>query len=463
MKRKYELLIIGAGPAGMAAACKAVARGVQVCVIDDQPDPGGQIYRNVDKASPQVKEILGADYREGHVLVEKFIKSGGDYFANASVWYLDETNHVGIQQKGKTHFIYPEFLIIATGAQERPMPIKGWQLPGVMYAGAGQILLKSSSLVPGGKLVLAGSGPLLLLLANQYLRAGVKIQALLDTTPAGRLTQSFGKLIPAQKTYHDLVKGTGLIWNIKRAGVPYYKNVQGLSIAGNTKLDRVTFHAARKGSKQVSDGGIEADTLLLHQGVIPNVRIPLAAGCEIKWSDTQQGWNVNTDLYGLSHNSTYVIGDCARIVGAMASRYQGELSALHVAHRLGKVASKEFQDAQKSSLKLFRLHAAIRPFLDSMYAPSHEYLVPASEEVLVCRCEEVSVKQIREAISLGCVGPNQVKSFTRCGMGPCQGGQCASTVSRIIADELNQDMDEVGVLRVRPPLSPITLGQIADL
>jgi len=251
MKQKYELLIIGAGAAGMAAACEAASHGVDVCVIDDQQRPGGQIYRNIDQATEQVKRILGDDYQKGMELVDQFKKSGGKYFPAASVWYLDENNQVGVQLDGKTCFINPGVLLIATGAQERPMPIQGWELPGVMYAGAGQILLKSSGLVPGKKLVLAGSGPLLLLLANQYLQAGVKIEAILDTTPAFRMLSSMNHFIPALKAREYLLKGMDMLRNIKKAGVPYYKNVHGLRAEGTSKLDAVTFEKAKQGLRNI--------------------------------------------------------------------------------------------------------------------------------------------------------------------------------------------------------------------
>ncbi len=463
MKKKYELLIIGAGPAGMAAACEAVKHGVDVCVIDDQPNPGGQIYRDVDQSTDQVKRILGDDYRKGAVLVEEFKRSGGHYIPEASVWYLDENHQVGVLHSGKSYFVNPDILLIATGAQERAMPIQGWQLPNVMYAGAGQILLKSHGLIPRGKLVLAGSGPLLLLLANQYLQAGVEIEAVLDTTPAGNYFYAIGRFIPALKGYEYLLKGTGLLWNLKRAGVPYFKEVQGLSAEGSLKLDSVVFERAKKGLGYSSNIRIEADYLMLHQGVIPNIRLPLAAGCLIEWLEEQRCWSVKTDLHGQSMEKTYVVGDAARIVGAMASRYQGQLSGLHIAYRLGKLSKKAFHYSEKKFAGLIGHHISIRPFLDRLYAPSKEYLVPETENTIVCRCEEVTAKQIRDAVSLGCTGPNQVKSFTRCGMGPCQGAQCGNTVSWILSDELNKTMDEVGMLRVRPPLSPITLGQIADI
>ena len=169
MKTDYQLLVIGAGPAGMAAAQAAARHGVEVALLDEQSHPGGQIYRNVDSGPLAEVSMLGKDYVFGKPLVQAFRHAGLDYHAGASVWYLDKTRQLGVLKQGENHRLEAQKIILATGAQERPMPIPGWQLPGVMTAGAGQILLKSAGIVPQGRLVLAGNGPLLLLLAWQYL------------------------------------------------------------------------------------------------------------------------------------------------------------------------------------------------------------------------------------------------------------------------------------------------------
>lgn len=459
---RYELLIVGAGPAGMAAACEAASHGVRVAVLDNQVSPGGQIYRNVDRATDRQERILGQDFVKGRSLVERFKQAGGSYFAEASVWFFDEKRRVGVLIGDKSYFVTADKLALATGAQERPMPIKGWQLPGVMTAGAGQILLKSAGMVPNSRVVLAGTGPLLLLLAYQYLQAGVTIDALVDTTPRGAILRSLGKLFEALPAADYLVKGLKMMLAIRRAGIPVYQGVEGLRAVGEEKLEAVRFDTGKKGFKTLTDCELRADTLLLHQGVIPNIRLPLAAGCDIEWEARQQSWIVLTDQWGRSSDADiYVVGDGSRISGAEASAYHGRLAGMHAAFELGKINAGKLDTLSTPVVKARDRHLSIRPFLDSCYTPSSSYLVP-DDNTLVCRCEEITAGEIRQAVQLGCTGPNQVKSFTRCGMGPCQGGQCGSTVSHIISQQLDKPMAEVGCLRVRPPLSPITLGQLSE-
>lgn len=460
MKSHYELLVIGAGPAGLAAAADAARLGIDVALVDEQKAPGGQIYRNVAAAGDRAKDYLGKDYQRGKHLVDEFHQSGATYINNAPVWYLDDRLETGILVDGASHFISADLLMLATGAQERPMPLPGWQLPGVMTAGAGQILLKSASMIPGGRLVLAGAGPLLLLIAWQYLQAGVKIEAIIDTAPGANLLETLPHLARALPAFDYLLKGLSFMLAIKKAGIPMYKAIDNLRVEGRESIESVHFSTVR--GKSRTEIGIETDTLLLHQGVIPNIRLPLAAGCKVNWDAQQQSWKVAKDIWGQSSVSQVLVaGDCAGIVGARAGELQGRLCALESAHQLQKIDLEQRDRAAKGIKSSLQRHLSIRPFLDTLYAPSKAYQLP-HDETLVCRCEEVYAGQIRQAARMGCVGPNQVKAFTRCGMGPCQGCLCGSTVSALVADETGASMEQVGYFRVRPPFKPITLGELAD-
>jgi len=460
MKSHYELLVIGAGPAGLAVAAEAARLGVDVVLVDEQKAPGGQIYRNVGAAGDRVKDYLGKDYLRGKRLVDEFLQSGATYINHAPVWYLDDRLETGILLDGASHFISADRLLLATGAQERPMPLPGWQLPGVMTAGAGQILLKSAAMIPSGRLVLAGAGPLLLLIAWQYLQAGVKIDAIIDTAPGSGLFETLPRLARALPALDYLLKGLSFMLAIKKAGIPVYKAIDNLRVEGRESIESVHFSTLRgKSSTEIS---IETDTLLLHQGVIPNIRLPLAAGCKVKWDAQQQSWQVAKDIWGQSSvGQVLVAGDCAGIVGARAGELQGRLCALEIAHQLQKIDLQQRDRAAKGITSSLRRQLSIRPFLDALYAPAQAYQLP-HDDTLVCRCEEVNAGQIRQAVRMGCVGPNQVKAFTRCGMGPCQGCLCASTVAALVADETGASMEQVGYFRVRPPFKPITLGELAD-
>lgn len=456
MKADYQLLVIGAGPAGMAAARTAASYGVEVALLDEQSQPGGQIYRDVDSSRLADVSILGKDYAFGKPQVRAFRHAGLDYHAGASVWYLDKERQLGVVKQGRSHRLKADQVIIASGAQERPMPFPGWQLPGVMTAGAGQILLKSAALAPDDGVVLAGSGPLMLLIAWQYLQAGVRIRALLDTTPRGRLFGSLRHLPKAIATSDYLFKGLRLMASIRHARLACYKAVSELRADGGERLQSISFTAGGKRHD------IETGLLLLHQGVIPNLHIAQAAACAIDWNEAQLCWQPLTDRWGESSQpGIFVAGDGAGIVGARAASLNGQLAGLQVAHRLGLLDTVARDRLAKPIRNAADRHIAIRPFLDAAYRVADAFLAPADDTV-VCRCEEIEARDIRAMVKLGCTGPNQAKAFSRCGMGPCQGRFCAGTVEQIFARERGLAVRGIGRFNARPPLTPITLGQLAE-
>jgi len=456
IRQSYQLLVIGAGPAGMAAAQAAARHGIEVAVVDEQAQAGGQIYRNVGSSPLADIALLGKDYVFGRQMVQSFEHAHIDYFANSAVWYLDKSGELGIVEDGVHRRVTAQRVVIACGAQERAMPFPGWDKAGVMTAGAGQILMKSAAMVPSEAPVLAGSGPLLLLLAWQYLRAGVTIRAIVDTsTRAGRWSAL--RHLPRALAGSDyLFKGLQLMTAIRRARVPWYRQASDLRAEGGDRLQALSFKCQGKTQR------IDTRLLMLHQGVIPALHVAAAAGCETRWNEVQQCWQAQVDDWGeTSQAGIFVAGDAAGIGGARAAWLSGQLAGLQIAHQLGRLD----QDARDRSARSIRnareRHLAIRPFIDAYYRVDEASLAPL-DETLACRCEEVTVAEIRALAAMGCSGPNQAKAFTRCGMGPCQGRFCASTMERVFAREQAAEPNQVGRFNARPPLKPVTLGQLAD-
>ena len=202
-----DLVIVGAGPAGLAAACEARQSGLAVMLLDEQPAAGGQIYRAVDAASSKRRAVLGDDYAAGAELTRAFAASGATHVAGAAVWNVGRDLTVNYLHGGANCAVQARHIVLASGAMERPFPIPGWTLPGVMGAGAAQILYKSAGALPKEPVVLAGCGPLLYLLASQYLQAGVTLKAVIHTTQASDYVKATSHLVGALKGWRDLRKG----------------------------------------------------------------------------------------------------------------------------------------------------------------------------------------------------------------------------------------------------------------
>lgn len=450
-----DLIVIGAGPAGMAAACQARELGLTVTVLDEQATIGGQIYRNVEAAPADRLEILGEDYADGLALTKQFRASGSNFVGGATVWNLTPDGSVDYVTDRKARQIVGKTVLIASGAMERPFPIKGWTLPGVMGAGAGQILLKSSGAIPNEPVVLAGAGPLLYLLAWQYLRAGARIGALVDTTSISNKLRALRHLPRALLGWRDLTKGLKLLAALRRQGVPIFSGATQLAVEGEAQATGLTF--VSNGKKR----HVAASLVLLHQGVVPNTQLSWSLRAEHRWNSKQLCWQPVTDVWGrLGQTAVYVVGDSRSIVGAKASAVQGRLAALTIAQHLGKIGDT----AQRAAALKRKVtgYTHIRSFLDTLYRPKDENRIPTDNDVLVCRCEEVSAGKIRDYVSLGCIGPNQTKAFGRCGMGPCQGRLCGLTVTEIIARERGVEPTDVGYYRIRPPVKPVMLGDFIE-
>ncbi len=431
-----ELAIIGAGPAGIAAAVLAAELGLDAVLVDEQESPGGQIYRAIERAEPDTP--LGPDYLAGRPLAAALRASRVDYRPGTNLWHIDPDGTLFLENAGRTETVIARRVLLATGAIERPVPIPGWTLPGVMTAGAAQILLKSADLVPEGGAVLAGQGPLLYLLASQLVRAGAPPVALLETAPLDNYldaARSLASLWPGRRL---LIKGLGLVSAVKRAGVPIRRGVRGIRAIGQRRVDRIVWEG----------GELAADYLFLHEGVIPNVQISLALQLRHEWDKTQLCWRPSLDPWGqTSLPNIAVAGD----------------AALDAALWLGHIGEAERDRRARPIRAALDRERALRPFLDRLFRPSRPVMVPLEDDIVACRCEEVSVGQIRRAARLGATGPNQLKAFTRCGMGPCQGRICGPVVAAIVADVLGKSIAEIGTYRPRAPFKPITVGALADL
>ena len=453
----HDIIVIGAGPAGMAAAVTAAEGGAKVLLLDDQPAPGGQIYRAIENADANTEQVLGADYMTGRKLTEAFHSQPVDYVSSATVWQVTEGREVGYSAGGKAKLVRAPWVIMATGAIERPFPIRGWTLPGVMMAGAAQTILKASNLAADGA-VFAGSGPLLYLVVHQYLKAGVRVAALLDTTAKSNWKAAIPHLPGGLFRWDMLSKGRRWMKKIRQSDVLMVEGVTDLRVLGEDAATGIAYTTTNGQATELA-----ATNIFLHQGVVPHVNLAMAAGVYHEWNENQLCWCPNTDHWGRTNVDNVVMaGDGAGIGGALAAEAAGCLAALGCLAELGRIDTAERdRRAQAPRVVLEREHK-VRPFLDAWFKPAEHFRLP-SNETIVCRCEELTAKDIRDVIDIGIAGPNQLKSYSRAGMGSCQGRFCGLTVQEIIAGETGCAPADVGYYRLRPPIKPIPLEELADM
>lgn len=453
---QYDVVIVGAGPAGMSAALTLQKCGLSVAVFDEQARAGGQIYRNAKNFTSNAPGSKKSSQR-GVKLIKRFTQAGIDYFPDTFVWYLDGVSLIVVKHQGRVYRTACKFLLVATGAQERPLAFEGWELPGVMGVGAAQILLKEAAAVPAEPPVLFGSGPLLYLYVTQLLSLDVKPKAILDTSAKDNGLRSIIDLLSALAAPGYLIDGLSMLQRIRKARIPVYRKVEKLKAHGNGRVESIEFIAAG------TEHSIDTRLLLSHHGVIPETRLLQTLNVQCDWDDSAQCWRPAIDTWGhCSVDGVYIAGDGAGIAGSVSAGYTGEIAALDILYKL-----KVINESQRGARSLPLLNALkrdmrIRPFLEARYRVPDSLLMP-SEKVMVCRCESVPAAEIIEAIRNGCTGPNQLKAFTRCGMGPCQGRQCGPTVEAMITAESGLSRAEVGRFRARAPIRPVSLSAIASI
>lgn len=458
MKKQYDVVVVGAGPAGLAAAVSASRAGLSVLLADEQTEPGGQIYRALETNVARDSHLLDEDYCAGRPLIEALRASAVDYRPQTSVWNLEKSLQLDLLSAGQARRVAARHVILSAGAMERPVPIPGWTVPGVMGAAAADVLLKNADMVPQGPVILAGSGPLLLLVATHMVANGVELAAMVETAGLSDYCKAIPYLPGALRNYPYLIKGLQMRLQVRRAGVPLFLGCRDLRVVGEEKAEGLKFTCRGK------EREIAADTILLHEGVIPNMRLSRLVGCENEWYEPQRYWRPKIGDWGrTSLPGVSIAGDCAGVRGVGVATAAGHLAGLDAAWRLQVISAAERDIKAAPYRRTVADESLIRPFIDHVFPPSPQALVPPDDETVVCRCEELTAGQIREAVALGARDPAQVKGQTRTGMGPCQGRMCETTMAEIIAAASATPVDQVGSLRVRPPLKPLTIDQLADL
>ena len=460
-----DLAIVGGGPAGLAALAMAADCGLRCLLIEESEALGGRVLHGLDRTDDtgmphpeagwgrpliaQARNAPGAAILSGHSLVDIT---------------PPEIAPIGLQlvRNGKIGTRTARRLLLATGSTERPIAVPGWTRPGVMTAGGVQTLMKGAAIVPEGKVVLAGTGPLLLLLAAQLHRAGVRIAALLDTTPRRHLLAA-APLLPGALLWGSATwRGLGLLAALRRARIPTFRAVRDLSVdsAGTDKssdaIHRVTFsHGGRRRS-------IDCALLIVHFGVVPDTEAARLAGCRVHWAEDLPGWAPVVDRHGNSTRAdTLIAGDAAGIDGAEAARHSGRIAAAEAAVQLGKLSSPR-RDALIAAdrLRLTRLRRE-RAFLNRLFFPPDSLRRRPDDSVIICRCEEVTAGALRHLAAAGVHHIGRMKALTRCGMGTCQGRICGTPAAEIIAETTGLAMQTVGALGVRPPLKPLPIAALA--
>jgi len=457
--RALPLLIVGGGPAGMSAAIAAAECGVASMIVDEGFDLGGQIYRKPTRPDGvPAPDTAGAALRDRVGSLRELISVR----TGAVAWGVFESLRVAVSHDGGTELLAPEAVVLAPGAHELVPPFPGWTLPGVMTPGAGQILVKTMGIAPGKRVVVAGTGPFLLAVACQLVRSGVRVSAVLEATP--RLPW-LALPLHGWRTPGVLLDGFKYWSTLVRAGVPVRYGRMVVATSGGECLASVAHAPVDREWRPDTDRVTTepADALLVGYGFVPRVQLAQMAGCRLEHRPSVGGWmpvrdrDLATTVPGM-----FAAGDGAGVAGALVAAAEGRLAGLAVAARLGAIDAWTFAREREPLDRLLGRLVPIRQALDRISALRPGLASLTKDDTIVCRCEEVPWGEVREAARAGCAAYRSIKVATRVGMGACQGRFCWPSIARLLATEVGRTPEELGPASARPPVRPVTMGELAD-
>lgn len=443
---RFDLIVLGAGPAGGRAALTAAASGLRVVAIDEQASAGGQVWRKPSQALA----ARSSDHIAGDGLRAALGSSDVTLAFGHRVWSVTEGFRVdSVGPEGPASFV-ADHLVVATGAYERVIPFPGWTMPGVMGLAAATILLKAEARLPGKRVVVAGRGPLIAQVAAGILAKGGTVVAVVDRMPL----MSWLKAAPALATQPALsAQGARWLARVLTSRTPW---LFGHTVVEAHGMDRVSNVMIASSSGHQRE--LICDALVIGDGLAPGADVPRLLRANMRFDRLRGGWipeltaDFETSVPGL-----FCVGDGAGIRGALLAGTCGEIAAVAIARRLGRSIKSDH------SARLHKEFARGSRFSDAvagMLAGQTADVARIGPDTIVCRCEDVRRREIDAAMADGIHDINQLKHVTRCGMGPCQGRMCGDTVQELVALETGRSRDEVGAWTGRPPLRPIPLGEL---
>lgn len=476
---RTELAIVGAGPAGMAAASAAADCGVGVTVIDEQPAAGGQIYRQPPREFTVSDWLGGRTYAAGKALLRRVSD-------DQRIRWLPDSTVSGIfpaaDAGGDGRFtlvvdgpegircLAAESVLIAPGCYDMPVPFPGWNLPGVMATGGIQAFVKSQRFVPGRRFLFVGSHPLQLVAADQMVQAGGAVAGVLFAQSRRRALKLLRFPAVAWRGRAKLLQTAAILRRLRRAGVQVGFEQTVIRADGEDRLENVT--VAPVGANGVADAAagreVACDRLGVCFGFLASSELALQAGARAHWKASRGGWIVAHDEWmRTSVPGVSVAGEITGVAGAEVAAREGQLAAIGCALELGKIGERRAQrDAAAARRALARLDRFAR-MLSELSWPGDRCLSQwlSNGEMNLCKCEEITVGDFLEQVRSNpdITTASAAKLLTRAGMGPCQGRYCQFALVRLLAAVRGIPERSVGHFSARFPAKPVPLDRLLSL
>ncbi len=459
-----EVVVVGAGPAGLSAAVQASMAGALVTLVDEYPRPGGQYFKQPPAAFRLLdRSAMGRDYQSGLELMSRLEKGGIQLLTDTLVWGAFQPGELEIYRRGECERITAARVVVAAGAYDRPVAFPGWTLPGVMTAGAAQSLLKSQWVLPGSRLLLVGSGPFQLPVAAQLVKAGATVVGVLEASRVG----GWLKQVPAVWRHLDKVaEAKDYVGTLLKARVSMMYGWTILEARGKDRVQEAVITQVDEDWRPVagSEKVLEVDTICLGFGFVPSLQLPRLLGCDSRWVPDLAAWVTGCDGdQRTSVPGVFVAGETAGIGGHDVAILEGAVAGVKAAADLGKVSADEAEKRLSKVRGDLKRHQEFADFLNRTFSIKPGIYDLIRDDTPICRCEEATAGEIARVAREWNGSLRTIKQLTRAGMGQCQGRICGPIVAQIAARESGRPVEELGVDTPRPPIKPIPLDALAGM
>ena len=459
MAATRDVIVVGAGPAGAEAAMECASHGLDVVLIDEAPEAGGQVYR----AMPQGFRATGKREPEAEIgddLRKRLAASPVRCRFDTLLWSIAPGYRADLLGPDGPSSEEAPVVIIAIGARERVVPFPGWTLPGVIGLAGATVLLKSQKVLPGRKTLVAGAGPLLLSVATSIRKAGGDVAGVVDLASRGEWLAT----LPATISRPDLlVRGMNWTARLTLSGVPmcYRQAIRRIEPADNGQLRAFVGPVDAAGAPVA--GAVRefvVDAVTVGNGLAPATEVTRLLRAEHVYDTVHKAWVPRLDAdFETSLPGLFVVGDGAGISGAAAAALDGRRVGMRISFDAGRLPADAHRKQKQALSADARKARRFGQAMARLMAPRAGQIAAVPAEAVVCRCEDVTRADLDAAVADGATSPNQVKAWTRCGMGPCQGRTCGDVASALAAAALGQEAPPAP-LTGRSPLRPLPLGAI---
>lgn len=468
--RTCELLVVGAGPAGLAAAEAAAECGVQVVIADEGLEPGGQFYKQHARSrrSPSVADV---QYSDGQALIDRVSQLGVDILSEASVWsafpserHDDKPGHeLGIIRGGRSERWRPKQIIVATGAYEQPYPVPGWTLPGFMTTGAGQTLSRSYGVAPGRRILVAGNGPLNLQVAYELAQGGASIAAVVEASGQPGPRNLFDLAIAAYRSPDLIRQGHRYLRYFAKQRIPLFRGHALVSAEGTRRVERAMIARIDASGAFVpgTERSVEVDTVCVGYGFVSTTELTRLLGCEHTVEPSGNLTVVRSNDGATSVPGIFAVGDCGSIGGSRVALSQGKLAGLAAAENIGKVTGETLAPVRHKLIRTLHKDLSFQRSLWSIFSAPRLSRRLGSANVAICRCEDVTLADIQGCFSRGLTDIAAVKKVTRAGMGRCQGRYCGPFLAELCSETSGQGRGQFSQFAPRFPIKPIPAFAVA--